>query len=87
MNNGNVRERIEHLILENTFYVGTIDGEQDLFLELGFDSLSFSALIIEIEREFAISINEHDIKSGANTLNLLNAIVMRKMESNGRLIE
>ncbi|MGL5337038.1 MAG: acyl carrier protein [Enterovibrio sp.] len=87
MNNGNIRERIEHLILENTFYVGTIDGDQDLFLEIGFDSLSFSALIIEIEREFNISITENDIKLGANTLNLLNAIVMRKMDNNGRFIE
>lgn len=72
MKNGNIIiEDIENdlfiLIQNNMYEHNEIELTKDIFIDLDFDSLAFSSLIVDIEKHFKIEINQDDILKNPRT--------------------
>ena len=59
-----IKNRLCVLIKFNALNDVNFTEDKDFFTQLYFDSLTFSALIVDIENEFSISITEQDIATG-----------------------
>ena len=56
-----MNEKLKKMVFEilgNNDVPDEIDGDSDLILDLGYDSLSFVQLLVEIEDEFGIHLND-----------------------------
>lgn len=62
-----IKDNLTRLIKNNAFDDIEFDFSQDLFVDLDFDSLAFSALIVDVEVFFEISISTQDIENGLRT--------------------
>ena len=78
MSDDEIKSKLTKIILDNSFYEGEIKDDYDLFSDLDFESLSFSALIIELEEAFNISISKDDVENGMNTPNKIYELIQRK---------
>lgn len=62
-----IKDNLTRLIKNNAFDDIKFNYSQDLFVDLDFDSLAFSALIVDVEVFFEISITTEDIENGLRT--------------------
>lgn len=58
-----IREAVIRKIKEVRFAAGPVSEETNLYLDLGFDSISFISLLIQIEELFSISIDIGEMQS------------------------
>ena len=78
MNNDKIKSKLTDIILANTFYEGNVKENHNLFNDLDYDSISFSALIVEIEDTFGISITKEDVQNGMDTPKKIFDLILRK---------
>lgn len=78
-----IREAIIRKIKEEQFVTASVSESSSLYLDLGFDSLSFIVLLTEIERMFSITINIDEMENCIQVGELI-TLVKSKMRQEDR---
>lgn len=76
-----IKENLTRLILDNAFGKVEFEYSQDLFIDLDFDSLAYSALIVDVETFFGIGITTEDIEIGLRKPSDILKLVIEKLSS------
>lgn len=76
-----IKENLTRLIKENAFTDCEFNYEQDFYCQLDFDSLAFSALIVDVEAFFEISITTQDIENGLTKPSDLLELIIAKLSA------
>lgn len=71
------REQVTELISKRKFTNASVSESSDIYRDLGFDSLAFVELLVQIEDKLAISFDIEEMESCLNVGVLLNIVEKR----------
>lgn len=74
-----IKDNVMRLIKENSFKELAFEGDKNIFIDFDFDSLAYSAFIVDVEDFFGVSITKEEIENGLTTPNQMVQLLMNKL--------